>query len=201
MGFPIWLWHPKTHSYKSPVEAHNYRCCCSCCTSKCGFTFILIFWTIAALLNLAFLLLVLLTPEVYLTLFKSPQFYASVFSIICVVCGLCALKTKKPSWMQLFLICWTVLSIITWALWVLEWTLGVETANARVAERRAKENKPQINTRAASWILLVPVIILALIIQIILTFLYISFYRFLRDRQLEKEQHEGTMMSVQANRY
>ncbi|CAJ0569800.1 unnamed protein product, partial [Mesorhabditis spiculigera] len=110
-------------------------------------------------------------------------------------------ENEEPSWMQLFLICWTVLSIITWALWVLEWTLGVETANARVAERRAKENKPQINTRAASWILLVPVIILALIIQIILTFLYISFYRFLRDRQLEKEQHEGTMMSVQANRY
>ncbi|CAJ0569816.1 unnamed protein product, partial [Mesorhabditis spiculigera] len=196
MGLPTWLWKPKTHHPLAPVESRNYRCCCSCCTAKCGFTTVLIFWAIGALLTLGFLMIFMLAPAVYLKLLKMPEFYTVVFSLLCAFTGVRSIQTLKPCWMQLFLIFWFVGSALSWTLWIIYWVMLTEGFEQMSAKDKMEEGKKHVDTRPFTWTLLAPLIVTLLICQTFFTCLFLSYYRYVRDRQLEIDQQRGQMTAI-----
>ncbi|CAJ0928220.1 unnamed protein product, partial [Mesorhabditis belari] len=102
---PKWLWKPtlKKMPDHEPTPK-EYRCCCGCCTSQCGFTFLTCLMVIGTILSMA--------ATVAVLFYRAPITYSylsmvnAVISILMTLMALLARSTLRPIFMQL---CWLVM--------------------------------------------------------------------------------------------
>ncbi|CAJ0569799.1 unnamed protein product, partial [Mesorhabditis spiculigera] len=196
IGLPTWLWKASTHHPLAPVEARNYGCCCTCCTSKCGFLLMMILWAIYTIFMLGVLIIAFLagpSSEYPKFVFKF-EFWASLCAFVGTIFGIRALQTQKPAWMQLFLIAWALITLIHSALFIYIGIYETKGTGGYFPDRKGhlKQGYP--------WPVTIAFGVLLLIYHVFMTLLFISYYHFIRDRQLEQEQQQGRMQSIQTYR-
>ncbi|CAJ0569798.1 unnamed protein product, partial [Mesorhabditis spiculigera] len=193
LGLPTWLWKASTHHPLAPVEARNYGCWCTCCTSKCGFIIMIILWSIYTVFMLTALTFAVLAihPADYANIVTRLEFWAFLCAIIGTFFGIRAIQTQKPAWMQLFLIAWTLITVIHTAL-----LIYICIYERKGSGRIFPDHRGHLEDGYAWPVLLVSGIILAFY-HTFMSLHFVSYYHYIRDCQLQLEQQHDQMQSIQ----
>ncbi|CAJ0933960.1 unnamed protein product, partial [Mesorhabditis belari] len=186
----IWCWHPGQNAPNDPVNEENYRCCCGCCTATCGFKAFVGFILASASIGWIGFILGLLT---------GPSNSVGQIISLLLLCvygyfGYCAIKTKRPYFIQVFLIILAVhcgfglFSSACFFIYILS-ALAGDSYEAR--QNIAQYFKHRSASESDFLLGLLVVLMIISVINIWQICLVKSYYNYLRDLQLEIEEHEG----------
>ncbi|CAJ0583923.1 unnamed protein product, partial [Mesorhabditis spiculigera] len=190
MQVPIWLWHP-SKSLDGPVHAKNYRCCCSCFSSPAGFK----------LMNYVFLVLFIFSFVLYSLIaasgdlhgeVRAEQWYSLISWTIATFVAFFAIYTLKPFYMQLYLI----FATFTLTIGITASAVGLVMFSMAYVDLRSHDSYLHVgDLREANLLAIIGLLILLILLigQMQLTH---SYYKYIRDRQLEIEVEAARPLSV-----
>ncbi|CAJ0569814.1 unnamed protein product, partial [Mesorhabditis spiculigera] len=94
--------------------------------------------------------------------------------------------------MQLFLISWTTMTLIHFGLFTYICIYETKAEGRIFIDRKGRIHE------GYPWSMMIVFGLFLAIYHIFMTLLFVSYYHYIRDRQLELEQQQGRMHSVQA---
>ncbi|CAJ0569809.1 unnamed protein product, partial [Mesorhabditis spiculigera] len=199
MEFPVWLWRPNVQP-ESPVKADDYKCCYFCgCSSKCWFTLCTAIWILASIIFIASAIFVFLVrPDVTVIALRQPGLYLRLAVIVLGFLAVRAIMTKKPGYMQAFIIVFASLQALTL---LAEIFFGHHRDQGYNYEGRGYRDDTvgyndgamgYRNDHIGMWEITerIPGLIIGAIVAIWMNVVVYMYYSYIRDRQLEVEQQE-----------